>query len=110
MFSGGPNRQRPFPIHGVDGIVDHVGPHLVELARLGADLGETTVVVPYDLDTPLELVAQDDQRALQPVVDVHRLEPRLVEMAVALHGRHQLRDAARRGPDLADQSFDVEDG
>src|ERR1700716_516899 len=50
VFSGGPNSQRPFPIHGVDGVVDQVGPHLVQLARLGADLGEAPVVVPYDLD------------------------------------------------------------
>src|SRR5437763_15312742 len=109
-FPGGPHGQRALAAHGVDGVVDEVGPDLIQLARLRADLGKAAVVVADNLHTLLELVAQDDQRALEPVVHVDRPEGALVEVAVVLHGRHQLGDAACGRADFADQSFDVEGG
>ena len=68
--AGRADRQGPFAAHGVDGVVDDVGPHLVQLAAPGADLGEGAVVVTDDRHALLELVGQDHQRALEAVVDV----------------------------------------
>ena len=36
----GADGQRALAVHGIDGVVDDVGPYLVELAALGADLGQ----------------------------------------------------------------------
>src|SRR5581483_6061267 len=33
--AGGTNGERALPLHGVDGVDDEVGPHLVELGRVG---------------------------------------------------------------------------
>ena len=51
---------------------------------------------------------EDDERALDAVVHVDRLERTFVEVGVVLHGRHQLGDAAGRRADLADEILDVD--
>src|SRR3712207_6817638 len=45
----GPHREGAAATHGIDGVVDEVGPHLVELCRIGDERREAAVVVADDL-------------------------------------------------------------
>src|SRR5829696_8938815 len=59
-------------VHRVDGVIDEVGPHLVEFAGVGLDPGDDAVVT-YDVDV-VELVAEHHQGAFQAVADVDALD------------------------------------
>ena len=47
------------------GVVDEVGPHLVELARVGLDRGQVIGVLAHHRDADLELAVQDDEGVLE---------------------------------------------
>ena len=68
-FPPRPDRDGAAPVGGVDGVVDDVGPDLVEAVAQRADGRQSAVVGPPDRHV-LEPVAQDDERILDPVVDV----------------------------------------
>ena len=95
------------PGHGVDRVVDQIGPDLVELARVRADLRHVRPEVSDDADVA-ELVTQHQQRARETVGDVDLLERPTVELGVRTHRGDQLRDATRRLLDLAEQRCDGE--
>src|SRR2546423_6940116 len=65
----GPRRQpqRACSVHRVDGVVDEVGPHLVEFAGVSLDVGDAGAVVTDDRDTVAELVPEHYQGALEAV-------------------------------------------
>ena len=90
-------------VHRVDGVVDQVGPHLVELAGVRRDRRHGVVVVAHDGDAVAQLVAEHDQGALEPVGDVDVLDGGAVELGVGLHGRDELGDPAGRLLHLGDQ-------
>jgi hypothetical protein len=48
-------------VHGVGGVVDQVGPDLVELAGVGGQPGQGPVVVAHHLDARLQLVLEHGQ-------------------------------------------------
>ena len=54
-------------VHGVDGVVDEVGPDLVELAGIGGDRWRPSIVVPPTVMPVAQLVAHHHQRAVEAV-------------------------------------------
>ena len=90
-------------VHGIEGVVDEVGPHLVQLGGEGLDAGDEGVVVPYDGDLGGDAVREHRQGALQPLGQVGRLHGRPVELGVGLDGRDQVRDAPGGFLDLTQQ-------
>src|SRR5919106_4007330 len=61
-------------LHGVDGVLDQVGPDLVELAGVGRQQRQRPVVVAHHLDARLQLVLEHGQGRLQPLVEVEPLQ------------------------------------
>ena len=90
--------------HRVHRVVDQVGPDLVELRARRLDPRQAGVEVPDDLDLlEAQLVAQQRERALEPLVDVDRLDRRLVEVRVAADRADEGGDARRRLLQLGQQ-------
>src|SRR5215203_3208669 len=74
VFPVSPGRysQSAGAVHRVDGVIDEIGPHLVEFAGVGVDPGDDAVVT-YDVDV-VELVAEHHQGAFEAVADVDALD------------------------------------
>ena len=51
--------------HRIDGVVDEVGPYLVELARVGLNRGQVIGVLATHGDADLELAVQHDEGVLE---------------------------------------------
>src|SRR5208337_4522002 len=94
----GPGRQpeRARAGHGVDGVVDEVGPYLVQLAGVCLDPRDVCAVVTHDRDTVAELVPEHQQGALNAVGHVNVLHRRAVHLRVGLDGGDQLGNAPAR--------------
>ena len=92
----------PLLAERVDRVVEQVRPHLVELGAVDGDLRQRLVVVALDLDVRvLELVAEDHQRGLEPLVDVDLDQLAAVHVGVRLdrldERRHALGGLAQLG-------------
>ena len=98
--------QRARAVHGVDRVVDQVGPDPVELAGVGLDRGDAGAVVAPDRHAAPELVPQHHQRALQAVGHVGLLQRRAVQLRVGPDRGDQLGDAPGRLLDLPEQGGD----
>lgn len=81
-------------IHGIDGVVNEIAPHLVQLAAVGLEDGEGRIILPPYFNPLLKFVAQDDQRIFQALMDVDRLDWRLVEVYIRFEGCDCFGDAA----------------
>src|SRR5215216_3488621 len=98
-----PNPEGAPAAHSVDGVVDQVGPDLVQLTPMGADLRQATVVLAVDRDGVLELVAEDRDGVLEAIVQVDLLLGSPIHEGVLLHRPNELGDAGRALLDLVDQ-------
>src|SRR6266849_9350191 len=56
VLPGGADSQVSLAVHRVDGIVDEIGPDLVELAAVRVDTGQAPIVLARHADAGLELV------------------------------------------------------
>ena len=77
------------PVHRVDRIVDEVRPHLVELGRVGVELGHVDAELPIDLDV-VELDGQHRQGVVEPFVDVDSPDRGTIQLGVRPHGPDEL--------------------
>ncbi len=103
-------RNLAFALHGVGGVVDQVGPDLVQLAAVGADPGQAAVVFADQLHAVLELVVEHHERAFEAVMDVDLLLGCLVHVGVLFHGLHQFRDAPGARFDVRSQAVSLDGG
>src|ERR1039458_7218345 len=108
QLAGGADAQFALALHGVDGVVDQVGPDLVQLAAARADLRQAAVEIELHIDTLFEAVPQHQQRAFDPLVDVHFLLRTLIHISVLFNRADQIGDAAGGVFDLIEQSSDGE--
>ena len=91
------HRDRALVAERVDRVVEQVRPHLVELGAADGQLRQRAVVVAADLDPRvLELVAEHDQRRLQPLVHVDLDELAAVHVGVGLDRADQRAHALGR--------------
>ena len=98
--------QHALPVHRVDGVVDEVGPHLVELADVRLDRRHARGVLAPHLDPVAELVRQHGDGAVETLGHVGGLQGATVHLRVDLDRRHELGDPSRRLPHLAEQTAD----
>lgn len=75
-----PYRKTASSIHGIGGVVDDVGPCLVQLAAEGLDCRYVFVVFPVDLDALLQLAPEHEQGAVESFSDIDRLAGRLPDL------------------------------
>src|SRR5439155_11796518 len=78
--------------HRVQGVVDEVGPDLVQLGGVGGDPGEAAVVVLDQGDPVVQQVVEHDQGGVEAVVHVDPLVWGAVELGVLLGRLEQLGD------------------
>src|ERR1700676_4793527 len=64
--------------HCVDGVVDDVGPDLVEFAAEGIHEERSFLIIPLHFHSPFEFVIQDSQRGLEGFHDIDVLQGRLI--------------------------------
>ncbi len=79
-------------------VVQKIQEDLIQAARINRDFGELAIV-PDDLDMMLDLMMDERQRVLEPVVDVDALELGLVEAREAPQPPDDLRHARGAGVD-----------
>jgi hypothetical protein len=94
--------------HGVDGVVDQVGPDLVELAGEGEDVRQRAVVVAHHLDAVVQLVAEHGERGVEAVVHVEGLQRGPVHLRVLLGRGQQVGDAGGCLADLVQQAVGLQ--
>src|SRR5215467_8166626 len=85
--------ERALPTHRLDGIVDEVGPYLVELARVSVDGGHVSAVAAHNGDPIAKLVAEHHKGALQTFGDVDVLHGRAIHLRIGLDGADERRDS-----------------
>jgi len=106
--AAGADRDRSRAVHGVDGVVEQVRPDLVQLAAVGRHRERIAVVFAMDVDAVLQFGAQNDERVVEPLVQVDRLNRCLPEERVALEGGDDLGDSPGGFTDLVQQLMDGE--
>ena len=79
--------QLALSLHGVDGVVDQVGPDLVQVAAARADLRQGAVEIELHRDAVFQPVTEHQQRAFEALVDVHFLIGPLVHVGVLFNRR-----------------------
>ena len=90
-------------VHRVEGVVDEVGPNLVQLSGIRIDVRDVVGKVAYDRDAWTESVPEHRERALQTVPQIDALQRGAVHVRVDADIRDQPRDAARRVLELAEE-------
>src|SRR5438046_1379219 len=68
-----PDGNLPSAFIRVDGVVNQIGPHLVQLSPVRSNWGHILVVVAQNLDSLPELVSKNQKRLFDAVVDVDLL-------------------------------------
>ena len=102
-----PYRKTASSIHGIDGVVDDVGPCPVQIAAEGLDCRYAFVVFPVDLDALLQLAPEHEQGAVESFSDIDRLDGRLIEERVGLQRTDDIGNLAGRLPDLFKEAADT---
>ena len=88
--------------HRIDGVVDQVGPDLVQLTGIGLDVRHVGPVLPDHLD-PAQPVASDDEGALDAVTQVDPLDRAPVHLGIGPDGSDEIGDSPGRFLDLGQQ-------
>jgi len=88
--------ERAHAVHRVNGVVDEVGPHLVELAGVCVDPRDVCAVGTNDLHTVAELVVQHHQGALDADRHVDVLDRRAIHLRVRPDRADEIGDAPGR--------------
>ncbi len=109
-FVGDADAQFALIFHGVGGVVDKVGPDLIEFAAVGGDFGDVGSKFADYGDTFFELVLHDRDGGFEAANDVHFLHGGLIHVGVFLDGFYERGDAAGAVSDLADDALHFEHG
>ena len=89
---------------GVDGVVEEIGPDLIEAGAFGVEEGKVGGEIFFEGDFFFaEFVAEDDERGIDAVVDVYALELALALVGVGFDGHDEVGDAANALFDGADE-------
>src|ERR1700733_8293085 len=96
-----------FSVHGVNRIIDNVGPDLIKFAtkRIHEE-GDALVVALHD-HSLFQFVIQDRKRGFQALYNVHNLHRRLVHVSVFLDCADQIRYPRSAALDFMQQTRDL---
>src|SRR5690349_3532852 len=81
------------PAHGINCIVDDVGPDLVELTSKRIHQQRNALIIALHYDSLFQFVIQNRECSFQAFCNVNVLDRRLVHMGVFLDGADQIRNA-----------------
>src|SRR5207244_3670307 len=102
--------QLALALHRIDGVVDQVGPNLIQLSTVCADAGQRSFVVSRDNNAIFHAVRKNLERIVQVLAQIHFLQGSLVHVRVALYRGDQFADSLRAVGDLTDQPEHIHDG
>jgi hypothetical protein len=108
VFAVSADPQLTFSAHRINGIVDQVGPDLVEFASKGMHQQRRLLVIPLHGHAALEFVIQDCKRGLQCFHDIHVLDGGLVHERVFLDRSYQIGDSRSAAFNLVQQICDLQ--
>src|SRR5664280_1730651 len=106
-FQKGFDSQFTLPVHGIDGVVDDVGPYLVELAAIGVNQQRCGMVIALDGYGFFQLVGHDGQSILQAFGQVDVLHQCLVHVRVLFNSADQVGDLGGTVLQLGKQVVDL---
>src|SRR5580704_15559627 len=109
VFAGGADRELAIALHGVGGVVDEIGPDLIEFTAAGHDFGKIAGVFADDLDAALEFVIHDGKSRFEAALDVDLLHGALIHVGVFLDGFDEVGDAGRAVLELFGNAFHFEE-
>ncbi len=110
VFAVGADAKLAFAVHRVDGVIDEVGPDLVEFAAKGIHQQGNALIIALHRDSFFQLVIQDGQRGLQAFYNVDVLHRGLVHVGVFLDGANQVRYARGAALDFVEKAGDLDRG
>src|SRR5262249_4141230 len=103
----GPNSKLALAAHGVNRVVDDVGPNLVQLAAEGIHQKRQGLIITFHSHTLFELVVQDGERGFEALYDIDILYGSLVHVSVFLDRPNQVRDPRSAALDFVQQGRDL---
>src|SRR5579883_924327 len=89
----GADAQLAFTLHGIDRVVDDVGPDLIQLASEGVNQQRNRIIFPLYRNSVLQLMIHDRERIFQALDYVDILDRRLVHVGVFLDGADEIGNA-----------------
>src|SRR5215212_129494 len=92
LFATGEQPEFSLTLHGLDGVVDDVGPDLIQFGPVGLDTRNVVGVVARDADACFDLGAQEHQGCLQALSYVDLWDRRLIQVRVRFDGLDDLGD------------------
>ena len=95
-------------IHCVRGVLDQVGPDLIEFAAIRHDLREIRSILLSDADALFEFSAQDQQGAIQSFMNVDALNRCLIQVNIGLVGVDDIGDACGGAANFCQQMLNRE--
>src|SRR5580700_7822560 len=109
-FARGVDSEFTFAIHGIDGVVNEVGPDLIEFAAIATNARQVGSVFTDNGDAGFQSVAKNFQRVLEVFVEIDFLQGGLVHVGIALDGGDQIGDTASGVIDFLNQAKNSDDG
>src|SRR5882724_925206 len=109
-FVGDPDAELALIFHGVGGVVDEVGPDLIQFAAVGGDFGDPGSKFANYGNSFFELVLHDGDGGFEAANDVHFLHGGLIHVGIFLDGFYECGDAAGGVGDLAGDALHFEHG
>src|ERR1700693_4621340 len=88
VLAKGSHAQLAFTPHGVNGVIDDGGPHLIEFAAERIHEARSFLIIPLHSLAAFEFVIQDGQRRLEGFYDIDVLDGRLIHEGVFLDRAH----------------------
>src|SRR5258708_29252631 len=95
VFADDANPEFAVAVHGVGGVVNQVGPDLIQFAATGHNLGQAGRVISRIGDAALQLVMHDRESVFDTVLDVHLLHGALIHIGIFFDGTDKIGDARR---------------
>src|SRR5438270_5253471 len=102
------NPQRAFAAHGINRIIDDIGPYLVQFTAERIHQKRDWLIVTLYRHPMLELMVQDSKRSFHAFNYDNFLQRRLVHERIFLDGADQVRDPRRAALDFVQQAGNLQ--
>src|SRR5277367_5713757 len=112
QLSRGPDGQLALAAHRINGVVDKIGPDLVQLTAMRVDPGQAGIELAFHLNSVFEPELKHSDGALYAPVHIHLLRRSLIHVCIFFDGADQLRFSVSasfnfpRHPLRADRGYD----
>src|SRR6185437_8794013 len=93
VFAGGADGELAAALHGIGGVVDEIGPDLIQFAAARHHFGEIGSILADDGDAAFELVIHDGESSFEAALDINFLHGTLGHVGIFLDGFDEIGDA-----------------